>query len=109
MSDVFVLSSDYEGLSLAILEAMAAKLPVVATTVGGNPQIVENGVTGYLVPPQSAERLSDAMAMIMSDRIKATDMGNAGRERIEKKYEIKAITQQTLKLFDVCRTTVEDA
>lgn len=98
----FVLSSDYEGLSLAILEAMAARLPVVATSVGGNPQIIQDGINGYLVPPRDSSALADAMGRLVEDRNRARLMGCRGRKQVEEIYEIKAVTRQTLDLFKEC-------
>jgi len=101
-SNSFVLSSDYEGLSLAILEAMAARLPIVATTVGGNAQIVEDGETGFLVPPQNPGLLADAMMKVLNDPQRAKQMGAAGRARVEGVYDIQSVTQQTVVLFESC-------
>ena len=99
-SDAFVLSSDYEGLSLAILEAMAACLPIVATTVGGNAQIVEDGVTGLLVAPRQPEQLAAAMARLIDNPGRARQMGLSGRSRVQETYDIKSVTGQTVALFD---------
>lgn len=101
-SDAFVLSSDYEGMPLAILEAMAARLPVVATAVGGVPQLVMDGETGYLVPPRQPQALADAMAALLRDKECGRKMGLAGRKIIEERYLISAITEQTLALFEQC-------
>jgi len=99
-SDAFVLSSDYEGLSLAILEAMAARLPVIATTVGGNPQVVENGTNGFLVPPRNSLLLADAMERLIDDPGLAARLGASGRSKVEGTYDIQSVTRQTLALFD---------
>lgn len=99
-SDAFVLSSDYEGLSLAILEAMAARLPIVATIVGGNPQVVENGSTGFLVPPRNPELLAEAMECVISNPGLAKQMGVAGRSKVEGTYDIQSVTRQTVELFN---------
>ena len=99
-ADAFVLSSDYEGLSLAVLEGMAARLPIIATRVGGNAQLVENGVSGYLVPPQDFLAFSNAMLMVLQDKNKAEAMGINGRSLVEKKYQIKIVASQVLKLFE---------
>lgn len=79
--DVYVTSSVTEGLSLALIEAMAAGLPVVATRVGGNPEIVEDEVTGLLVPPGKAGALTDALACLLRDAPLRRSMGAAGRAR----------------------------
>jgi glycosyltransferase involved in cell wall biosynthesis len=102
VSDSFVLSSDYEGLSLAILEAMAARLPVVATTVGGNSQIIKEGKTGLLVPPQDSTSLAQAMSSLLIDKSLAQSMGTTGRSVVEQTYHISSVTKQTVALFDNC-------
>ena len=101
-ADAFVLSSDYEGMPLAILEAMAARRPVVATAVGGVPQLVTNGQTGRLVPPRQPTALADAMEALVREPGRAREMGAAGRRVIEQHYEIGSIARTTLALFDEC-------
>lgn len=101
-ADAFVLSSDYEGMPLAILEAMAARRPIVATAVGGVPQLVAHGETGLLVAPRKPEQLAGAMETLMRDPARGRAMGCAGRRVIEEKYEIGAITRKTLEVFEAC-------
>jgi len=86
---LFVLSSIKEGTSLTILEAMAAGLPVVATNVGGNPEVVEHGHTGYIVPPKHPEKLADAIIEILSDKKKAKTMGANGRIIAQRNYSLE--------------------
>jgi glycosyltransferase involved in cell wall biosynthesis len=76
-----VLSSLWEGLPNVILEAMAAGLPVVATRVEGTSELIINGRTGLLVPPQSPQELAWAIERILSDPAQARSMGQSGRER----------------------------
>jgi glycosyltransferase involved in cell wall biosynthesis len=78
-ADIFVLPSRSEGFSNAIVEAMAAALPVVATTVGGNAEAVKDGVTGILVPPEDPAALSAAITRLLSDPSQARAMGIAGK------------------------------
>jgi glycosyltransferase involved in cell wall biosynthesis len=68
VADVAVLASDYEGTPLALLEAMASGVPAIATSVGGVPDIVHDGVNGILVPPGDPERLGLAMADLLADK-----------------------------------------
>jgi len=84
----FVSSSKTEGVSLTILEAMATGLPVIATHVGGNPEVVEDDVTGLLVPPRDATALAEAMVSIARDPARAAAMGRAGRARAERHFEV---------------------
>jgi glycosyltransferase involved in cell wall biosynthesis len=84
-----VLSSVKEGISLTLLEAMARGLPVVATRVGGNPEVVDDGRTGRLVPPRSPEELAAAMLALWGDPSEALRMGRAGRERVERSFDVR--------------------
>lgn len=84
-----VLSSSMEGISLTLLEAMARGLPVVATRVGGNPEVVADGETGLLVPPQSPAELAAAMLALWRDPDQARRMGRAGRERAERYFDVR--------------------
>jgi L-malate glycosyltransferase len=78
---VFALSSISEGTSMSILEAMASGKPVVATAVGGNTSLVQEGKTGHLVPPKQPELLAKALLNLIRNKTIAQNMGNAGRER----------------------------
>ena len=81
-SKCFILPSDYEGLPMTILEAMAAGLPVVATKVGGVPDVVEDGITGLLVKAGDANALCDAMAQIVTDDTEKDLMSSAALKRV---------------------------
>jgi len=98
-ADVFCLPSIYEGLPLAILEAMAAGLPVVATAVSGNPEAVEDGTTGLLVRPESAAALADALIALLGDPERRRAMGEAGRARIAERFSIDRIAAEHLALL----------
>ena len=87
-ADAFVLSSDWEGLPVAVLEAMAAGLPVVATSVGGVPEVVEPGRTGWLVPPADAVALADAMAALVADPAAARAVGQRARTLVRERYDV---------------------
>ncbi|MFM7150053.1 MAG: glycosyltransferase [Gemmataceae bacterium] len=88
---LFVLPSRSEGISLTLLEAMARGLPVVATRVGGNSEVVAEGTTGWLVPPRSPRELADAIARIWTDPVQGEKMGRAGRKRVEEKFDIRTM------------------
>lgn len=84
--DVFVNCSAFEGTSNAIIEAMAARIPVVATAVGGTPELVEDGVHGLLVPPQDVPALAGAIERLLSDPALAQRFGEAGRAKVEARH-----------------------
>ena len=89
--DCFVLSSYTEGLAMTLLEAMAAELPVVATRVGGNAEVVVDGETGLLVPARDSERLRDAMQWMVTHPSEARSMGMRGRDRAASTFSIEAM------------------
>jgi glycosyltransferase involved in cell wall biosynthesis len=85
-ADIFVLPSRSEGFSNAIVEAMAASLPVVATNVGGNAEAVEEGVSGFVVPPEDPVALSTAIIKLLANPSLANKMGSAGREIVSERF-----------------------
>lgn len=89
--DAFALASSTEGLSNALLEAMACGLPTVATRVGGNPELVEPAVTGYLVDPERPDQLSLALAELLGRREQGRSMGLAARQRAERLFSLPAM------------------
>jgi glycosyltransferase involved in cell wall biosynthesis len=91
---IFCLTSDSEGTPNAILEAMSAGLPVVATRVGGIPRLVRDGVTGLLIPPGDDHALTDALRTLLRDPERAREMGKAGRARVEAEFGCDAIVRQ---------------
>lgn len=98
-ADLFVLSSDREGLPIAVLEAMAAQRPVVATAVGDLPDVVENGKTGRIVPPGNVEALAEAISEIMQDQAKAHEMGARAAQAVVPRYTVSTMLAQYEKLF----------
>ena len=101
--DVFVLPSRNEGISNTILEAMACALPVVATDVGGNAELVEDGRTGAIVPPGDADALASAIEAYVSDAQRRREHGRRARERIEQQFSMQAMVANYLHVYDdVC-------
>jgi glycosyltransferase involved in cell wall biosynthesis len=98
--DVFALSSDWEGMSNALLEAMAAGLPIVATAVGGTPDVVVDGVTGLLVPPRDSSALAKAIATLVRDPDLRRRMGQAGRERVLQHFSVERMVERTQNLYE---------
>jgi glycosyltransferase involved in cell wall biosynthesis len=90
-SDAFVLSSLSEGIPLSVLEAMAAGLPVIATSVGGLPEVVRNGIEGLLVPPGNIEALESAMRQLARDGTARLAMSRAAPERISQKFDARVM------------------
>jgi len=89
--DIFVLPSYSEGLSLALMEAMAAGLPVIATTVGGNPELVTDGETGLLIPSKDADALAAALERLLADPTEAKAMGEKARRQVEANYSLERV------------------
>ena len=98
--DVFVLPSRAEGISNTILEAMASGLPVIATRVGGNPELVSDGETGMLVPAADSAALADALMRYLADDGLARAHGRAGRQRAEKEFSIDGMVARYATLYE---------
>ena len=98
-ADLSVLPSLSEGLPNAVLESMAAGVPVVATSVGGTPELVEDGVTGLLVPPRDAEALAVAIARLIGNPALARRFGEAGRRRVHDRFSMAAMVRATERLY----------
>jgi glycosyltransferase involved in cell wall biosynthesis len=98
-SELFVLPSRWEGFPNAVLEAMAAGKPVVATAVGGIPELVVDGVTGILVPPEDARALAEAIMGMLSHDERAKAMGEAGRQRVQQYFSMDAMIAKTEDLY----------
>jgi glycosyltransferase involved in cell wall biosynthesis len=98
--DVLALPSYTEGLPVIMLEACAAGLPVVASAVGGVPEVVEDGVTGYLVPPKDPARLAGRLLDVLRGEADRRAMGQRGRRRIQEHFTFEAQSLQYQRLFE---------
>jgi glycosyltransferase involved in cell wall biosynthesis/ribosomal protein S18 acetylase RimI-like enzyme len=94
-SDVFVLSTYSEGMSISVLEAMAAGLPVIASRVGGMEELVQPERTGVLVPPHDPEVLSGAIRRLLADPVGRRQMGAAARARIAEEFSVERHAERT--------------
>lgn len=99
-SDAFVLTSVSEAASLTLLEAMASRLPVVVTAVGGNPEIVRHEKEGLLVPRGDALALAAALLRLLNDPDWAGQMGMAGRARVEERYRLEQTVAAYGRLYE---------
>jgi glycosyltransferase involved in cell wall biosynthesis len=97
--DLLVLSSDWEGAPIVVLEAMAAGKPVVATAVGGVSDLVIQRETGLLVPPRNAYALACAISRIYKNPSRAIEMGQRGRRIVKTRFDTKEMTQQYETLY----------
>ena len=100
LCDVFVQPSLSEGLSIAILEAMAAGKPVVTTRVGGNPELVVEGETGLLVEPANAPALADAVIRVLADPAAARRLGQSGLERVRSRFSMTRMVREYEAIYD---------
>ena len=98
--DIFVLPSLAEGISNTILEAMASGLPVVATDVGGNSELVVAGKTGILVPRADPDAMADAIRRYVDDPLRRREDGARGRQRCETEFSIDAMVERYSRLYD---------
>jgi len=98
--DVFVLPSLGEGISNTILEAMASGLPVIATNVGGNPELVEHEKTGFLVPVKAPKSMAITMNQYVKDRNLLSLHGSLGRQRVEKYFSMPKMVENYSQVYD---------
>lgn len=99
-ADLFVLPSLQEGMSVSLLEAMSAALPVVATDIPGNRDLVTDGRHGLLVPVENSEALSDAILRLLDDPPLGARLATAARDRVEQEFSVKRMADRHLELFE---------
>ncbi len=99
-TDIFVMPSHSEGLSNALMEAMSASCACIASDVGGNRFLIQNGVSGFLFPVADREALSSHIRRLLDDASKRAALGRAARERIEKEFDWEIVGEKYQKLFE---------
>jgi glycosyltransferase involved in cell wall biosynthesis len=99
-SDVFCLPSYSEGLSISIMEAMAAGLPVAASRIGGNPELVVDGETGFIFEPFDSVDLADKLAKLLKDAGVRRKMGEAGRRRVLAEFTVEDMVRRYRELYE---------
>jgi len=98
-TDVFVLPSRSEGISNALLEAMAHGVPSIATDIPGNRDLIEDGRTGLLVPPDDAKALSEALLRLAGDRSLRETLGRAGRRLVEERFDLRIVAGKYAEMY----------
>jgi glycosyltransferase involved in cell wall biosynthesis len=98
--DIFVLSSDYEGNPLSVIEAMAAGLPIVSTAAGGVPELVENGKEGFVVQPGNLKGLAESMAFLLHEQRARKSMGAAAARRAKEKFDVSVMVKAYEELYE---------
>ena len=99
-ADLFVLTSQNEGFPNAILEAMAARLPVITTPAGDAPRVVEDGVSGYVIPHEDVAQMTRRILELAADDDLRCRMGQAGRERVEREYSFQSLGEHMINLYE---------
>jgi glycosyltransferase involved in cell wall biosynthesis len=100
------LPSLAEGISNTLLEAMACGLPVLATAVGGNPELVTDGESGTLIPAADSSAMATMLERYVRDKSLRLSQGKAGRKRVEEKFSITAMVDSYVRLYDNLGVTV---
>ena len=96
---IYCLPSKNEGMPMSVLEAMAHGVPTIATPVGGVPQVIEDGVNGFLMPVDDEERLSELLCNLMDSQDLRTSIGSAGRETISDHFNIERNVEELVRLY----------
>lgn len=99
-ADVFVMPSAAEACPMALLQAMASRVPVIASRVGGVPEIVRDGIDGLLVPPGSVDDLAEALRLLTTDAALRSRIGSAGQARVTARFRLEQSVQSLLEVYD---------
>jgi glycosyltransferase involved in cell wall biosynthesis len=107
--DVYVMTSAFEGLPIALLEAMSMTLPVAATAAGGIPEVVRDGKEGFLVPVGQAQRLLEPIVQLLQNPHVRTAMGKAARQRVEEAFSVKRMVRELEHIYEqVCNGALHE-
>jgi glycosyltransferase involved in cell wall biosynthesis len=98
-SALLVLSSDYEGLPNVVLEAMAARLPVITTPAGDAGVVVQHGQTGFVVQPDDHQSMAACMVKLAQSPSLRAELGKAGRQRVEQEYNYESLADRLVEIF----------
>jgi glycosyltransferase involved in cell wall biosynthesis len=98
-ADMFLLTSDYEGTPNVLLEAMSCGLPVIATRVGGVPEVVEDGVSGYLIEPSDEELLMQSVLYLVGAKDQRLAIGQEARRRIQRSYSPESLSARLQEIY----------
>ncbi len=101
-ADIFVLPSHLDELPVAVLEAMAYKLPVIATRTGGIPEAVEHGHTGLLIPPGNLRKLAESLIYLIEKPMQRLDMGTNGQQMVEEKFGRDHVAEKLVSIYRFC-------
>jgi glycosyltransferase involved in cell wall biosynthesis len=104
-SDIYIMPSLYEGLSIALLEAMAMELPVVASAVGGAPEVIQDGINGFLIPSADAAALAEKIELLVNNPQLRVEMGLAARKRVEQSY---SLARQAKRLEELYKSLIKE-
>ena len=99
-SDVFVVSSVHEGMCTALVDAMAMSKPAVATDVGGIPEVMVDGETGYLVPPRDHQAMANRVVFLLKHAQVRREMGEAALARVRERFSVERMVDSTIAVYD---------
>jgi glycosyltransferase involved in cell wall biosynthesis len=99
-ASLFVLPSRAEAMPLSLIEAMKCGVPCIATAVGGVPEVIRHGDTGWLIAPDDRPALARAFVELASDAVRASALGEAGRRSVEQKYDMKCYIERIEKVYN---------
>ena len=98
--DIFVLPSIKEGLSFSILEAMKAKTPIIATNVGGIPELIQDDITGLLIQPKKVKELKSKIKYLIDHPEQAKEMAQKAKEKAENEFSLEETIRKTRDLYE---------